>query len=100
LDAVGSAVVALLDDIVRNPQEAPIVAGTRVQMASTTENAVDGERVPPLRLLYELGHSNDRIQLLTIQAAENGSEVPASISAQLQPLLGLVSHDLPEDPKG
>ncbi|MCU1347182.1 MAG: hypothetical protein JWO56_212 [Acidobacteria bacterium] len=86
--AVGSVVADLLQQVINQPQAAPLVAGTRVQIVLSPEAFVRGEGVPPLRLLYVLGHSSNRIRLLTIQLAENLLQVPENISAQLRPLLG------------
>ena len=87
-DAVGSTLAGLLHSIITQPQAAPVVEGTRVQIATSPETSVAGERVAAFILLYVLTHSSNLIRLLTVQLAESSSQVPPHIAAQLRPLIG------------
>jgi hypothetical protein len=85
--AVASVIAGLLERIALLPQEGALVAGTRVQMVSSEKTVVAGELVPALRLLYVLGHSDRRVELLSAQLAHTELTLPANMSARLEPLL-------------
>jgi len=85
--AVGAMLASLLERIGRQPQVAPILPGTRVQVLTTDTVSISGQEVPALRLVYVIGHSNDTVRVLLVQPANEPLEIPPNISAQLQPIL-------------
>lgn len=85
--AVRSVLATLIERVSRDPQSAPVLPGTRIQMATVPESRVEGEQVPTLRIFYILGHGRKTVELLSVQPSEHTNDAPSHLSAEVLRLI-------------